>query len=62
MICSLIERLQEPDQKTKKTISWEEIDRQEPDDEPPSLRSNIVKKLYISEPLIRAAGLQIRFH
>jgi hypothetical protein len=73
---SLIERLQEPDQKTafdflqylierseRKPLGWEEIDRQEPDDEP--LTEEELRQLksdagYVSgEEAKREFGLQI---
>lgn len=73
---SLIERLQEPDQKTafdflqylierseRKPLSWEEIDRQEPDDEP--LTEEELRQLksdggYVSgEDAKREFGLQV---
>ena len=73
---NLIERLQEPDQKTvfdflqflierseRKLLSWEEIDRQEPDDEPLSeeeLRQLKSDAGYVSgEDAKREFGLQV---
>ena len=73
---NLIERLQEPDQKTvfdflqflierseRKLLSWEEIDRQEPDDEPLSeeeLRQLKSDAGYVSgEEAKREFGLQV---
>ncbi len=73
---SLIERLQEPDQKTafdflqflidrseKKPLSWDEIDRQKPDDEPLSaeeLRQLNSDSGYVSgEDTKREFGLQV---